>query len=150
MAATPWTPPRLTGQWSVALWLGALGDLGSVPGQTVGSNGHLEIYSNLLVVLDIYDFPQYLEWLADWLISFGWVKTTNQHLNISVSSITWLMFWCFFSCFPVTKPTRKEHVQIRAIHLIDTAYGGEKHRPSAVRAQRLFAGWFQATVQNAV
>ena len=38
---------------------------------------------------------------------------------------------------------RKENVQLRAVHLIDTAYGGEKYRKSAVRAQRLFAGWFQ-------
>ena len=38
---------------------------------------------------------------------------------------------------------RKENVKLRAVHLIDTAYGGEKYRKSAVRAQRLFAGWFQ-------
>ena len=38
---------------------------------------------------------------------------------------------------------RKENVRLRAVHLIDTAYGGEKYRKSAVRAQRLFAGWFQ-------
>ncbi|CAE7633475.1 LUC7L [Symbiodinium pilosum] len=34
-------------------------------------------------------------------------------------------------------------MRVRAIHLIDIAYGGEKHRASAVRAQRVFAGWFQ-------
>ena len=34
-------------------------------------------------------------------------------------------------------------MQLRAVHLIDTAYGGEKYRKSAVRAQRLFAGWFR-------
>ncbi|CAK9010713.1 unnamed protein product [Durusdinium trenchii] len=39
--------------------------------------------------------------------------------------------------------TQKEKLRIRAIHLIDTAYGGEKFRKSAARAQRLFAGWFQ-------
>lgn len=38
---------------------------------------------------------------------------------------------------------QKEGVHVRAIHLIDIAYGGAKHRASAVRAQRLFAGWFQ-------
>ena len=40
--------------------------------------------------------------------------------------------------------SRKENIRIRAVHLIDTAYGGEKYRRSAFRAQRLFAGWFQA------
>jgi len=38
---------------------------------------------------------------------------------------------------------QKEGIRIQAIHLIDIAYGGSKHRASAVRAQRLFAGWFQ-------
>ena len=39
--------------------------------------------------------------------------------------------------------TQKEGMHVRAIHLIDIAYGGAKHRASAVRAQRVFAGWFQ-------
>lgn len=45
---------------------------------------------------------------------------------------------------PPKPPVRKEKIHFSAIHLIDTAYGGEKRRKSALRAQRLFAGWFQA------
>mmetsp|Transcript_34165 Transcript_34165/g.98504 ORF Transcript_34165/g.98504 Transcript_34165/m.98504 type:complete len:195 (+) Transcript_34165:2-586(+) len=35
-----------------------------------------------------------------------------------------------------------EGVRLRALHLIDKDYGGPKRRDSAIRAQRLFAGWF--------
>ncbi|CAK9011490.1 Putative RNA-binding protein Luc7-like 1 [Durusdinium trenchii] len=37
--------------------------------------------------------------------------------------------------------TQKEKLRIRAIHLIDTAYGGEKFRKSAARAQCSIAVW---------
>lgn len=39
--------------------------------------------------------------------------------------------------------TEREGVHIRGMHLIDKDYGGPKQRSSAVRAQRLFTGWFQ-------
>lgn len=38
--------------------------------------------------------------------------------------------------------TLEEGVRLRAVHLIDQDYGGAKRRESAVRAQRLLAGWF--------
>lgn len=35
-----------------------------------------------------------------------------------------------------------EGIRVRAVHLIDQDYGGAKRRDSAVRASRVFAGWF--------
>lgn len=42
--------------------------------------------------------------------------------------------------------TLDEGVRLRAVHLIDQDYGGAKRRDSAVRAQRVLAGWFDEQV----
>ena len=94
-------------------------------------------------------------YVSEWLARNWWPRkikkqqssqdTVDVQLKLLDTAGKRLRFFCKQTAGQTSQkfPPRQEKMQIRAIHLIDTAYGGEKHRKSAVRAMRLFAGWFQ-------
>ncbi|CAJ1363334.1 unnamed protein product [Effrenium voratum] len=82
--------------------------------------------------------PDFLKFCVDHIKSaFGAVRAARGLVYCSLGSGQLLFDWELLEHL-----TQKENFRLKAIHLIDTAYGGSKLRASAVRAQRIFAGWF--------
>lgn len=83
--------------------------------------------------------PDFLEFCVDHILQAFSYKELGAGINFcSLGSGQLLFDWELLE-----RLTHQEGVRIGAIHLIDKDYGGPKQRSSAVRAQRLFAGWFE-------